>query len=88
MAQLDLAPTLAAFASRSATSKLPRFGKDSCPHARLVGDAQATEEQDADAACDEVVCQKPSWEKNGIRESRIMASSSQVNAAECFRPAR
>jgi hypothetical protein len=26
--------------------------------------------------------------RNGIRESRITASSSQVNAAECFRPAR
>src|SRR5437763_10059017 len=36
VAQLDLAPTLAAFASRSVISTPPRFAKDYSAHARLA----------------------------------------------------
>src|SRR5437762_2703475 len=60
-ARLDLAPTLGACASKSATSTLPRFAKD---HSVFAGPASGPQDYllpRDDAQCDDRVCQKPSF---------------------------
>ena len=51
-AQLDLAPILAAFASRSVISTPPGFAKDSSAHARLVISVETLQLRTSDAECD------------------------------------
>ena len=69
VAQLDLAPTPAAFASRSVISTPPRFARDYCAHARLVICVETPRLRTSDAEHDEGASRKPSL--HAIRESRI-----------------
>ena len=69
VAQLDLAPILAAFASRSVISTPPRFARNCSAHARLVIAVETLRLRTSDAEHDEAVCRKPSL--YAIRESRI-----------------
>ena len=72
MAQLDLVPTLAGFASRSVISRPPRFGRDYCAHARLAIFVGTHRLRTSDAEHDHGVSRKPSL--HAIRESRIASS--------------
>jgi len=72
VAQLDLAPILAAFASRSVISTPPRFARDCSAHARLVISAETLRLRTSDAEHDEGASRKPSL--HAIRESRIASS--------------
>ena len=72
VAQLDLAPTLAGFASRSVISRPPRFGRDYCAHARLAIFVGTLRVRTSDAEHDHGVFRKPSL--HAIRESRIASS--------------
>jgi hypothetical protein len=72
VAQLDLAPTLAAFASRSVISTPPRFVRDYSAHAKLATFVETPRLRTSDAEHDEGVSQKPSL--HAIRESRIASS--------------
>src|SRR5206468_10575933 len=72
VAQLDLAPSLAAFASRSAISTPPRFARDYSAHATLVISVETPRLRTSDAEHDEGVSRKPSL--HAIRESRIASS--------------
>ena len=72
VAQLDLAPTLAAFASRSVISTPPRFARDSSARARLAVFAETHRLRTSDAERDQGVSRKPSL--HAIRESRIASS--------------
>jgi len=71
-AQLDFAPTLAAFASRSVISTPPDFAKDYSAHATLVIFVETHRLQTADAERAQGVSRKPSI--HAIRESRIASS--------------
>ena len=73
VAQLDLAPTLAAFASRFVISTPPRFARDYSAHARLVISVETPRLRTSDAEHDQGVSRKPSL--HAIRESRIASSS-------------
>lgn len=73
VAQLDLAPTLAAFASRSVISTPPRFARDYSTHARLVISVETPRLRTSDAEHDQGVSRKPSL--HAIRESRIASSA-------------
>src|SRR5262249_37309158 len=68
-AQLDLAPTLAAFSLRSVISTPLRFAKDYCAHARLAIFVETPRLRTSDAEYDAGVFRKPSL--HAIRESRI-----------------
>ena len=72
MAQLDLVPTLAAFASRSVVSTPPRFARDYSAYARLVISVETPRLRTSDAEHDQGVSRKPSL--HAIRESRIASS--------------
>jgi hypothetical protein len=72
VAQLDLAPILAAFASRSVISKPPRFARGYFAHAKLVISVETPWLRTSDAEHDEGVSRKPSL--HAIRESRIASS--------------
>ncbi len=72
VAQLDLAPTLAVFASRSVISMPPRSVRDYSAHAKLVIFVETHRLRTADAERDQGVSQKPSL--RAIRESRIASS--------------
>ena len=72
MAQLDLAPTLAVFASRSVISTPPRFARDYSARARLVIFVETPRLRTSDAEHDQGVSRKPSL--HPIRESRIASS--------------
>ena len=72
VAQLDLAPTPAAFASRSVTSTPPRFARDHSASARLVIFVETHRLRTSDAEHDHGVSRKPSL--HAIRESRIASS--------------
>ena len=74
MAQLELAPTLAVFASRSVISKRLRFAKDFSAPATLVIFAGTHLPPTSDAERDQVASQKPF--EDSIRESRIASSPS------------
>src|SRR5436190_24332278 len=73
VAQIDLAPTLAVFVSRSAISKPPRFVRDHSARATLAVFLETHRLRTADAERDQGVSRKPSW--NAIRESRIASSA-------------
>src|SRR5438093_12875532 len=60
VAQLDLAPTLAAFASRSVISTPPRFERDYSAHATLAVFAETHRLRTSDAERDQGVSRKPS----------------------------
>ena len=77
VAQLDLAPILAAFASRSVISTPPRFARDYSAHARLVISVEAPRVRTSDAEHDEGVSRKPSL--HAIRESRMASSPRRQN---------
>ena len=72
VAQRDLAPTLAGFASRSVISRPPRFARDYCAHARLAIFVGTHRLRTSDAEHDHGVSRKPSL--HAIRESRIASS--------------
>ena len=72
VAQLDLAPTLAVFASRSVISTPPRFVRDYSAHARLAVFVETHRLRTSDAERDQGVSRKPSL--HAIRESRIASS--------------
>jgi hypothetical protein len=72
VAQLDLVPTLAEFASRSVISMPPRFARDYSAHARLVIFVETHRLRNSDAERDQGVSRKPSL--HAIRESRIASS--------------
>src|SRR6266550_5657067 len=72
VAQLDLAPTLAVFASRSVISTPPRFERDYSARATLAVFAETHRLRTSDAECDRGVSRKPSL--RAIRESRIASS--------------
>ena len=82
--QLDLAPTLAAFASRSVISTPPRFARDYSAHARLVIFVETHRLRTADAERDQGASRRPS--SHAIRESRI-ASSPQGKMIDSILPA-
>src|SRR6266480_2184176 len=69
VAQLDLAPTLAAFASRSVISTPPRFERDYSARATLAVFVGTHPLRTSDAEHDQGVYPKPSWA--AIREPRI-----------------
>jgi len=69
VAQIDLAPTLAVFASRSAISKPPRFVRDHSARATLAVIVETHWLRTSDAERDRGASRKPSWD--AIRESRI-----------------
>ena len=71
-AQLDPAPTLAVFASRSVISTPPRFARDYSAHATLVISVKTHRLRTSDAERDQGVSRKPSL--YAIRESRIASS--------------
>src|SRR3954470_4469908 len=71
-AQLDLAPTLAVFAWRSAISTPPRFARDYSARATLEVFLGTHRLRTSDVERDQGVSRKPSW--NTIRESRIASS--------------
>jgi hypothetical protein len=70
--QLDLAPTLAVFASKSVISMPLRFAKDCSAHARLVIFVEMSPVRTSDAERDQGVSRKPSL--HAIRDSRIASS--------------
>ena len=72
MAQLDLAPTLAVFASRSVISTPPRFARDFSAHGTLAVFVETHWLRTSDAERDAGVSRKPSCD--AIRESRIASS--------------
>ena len=72
MAQLDLAPILAAFAWRSVISTPPRFARDYSARATLAVFVERHRLRTADAERDQGVSRKPSLHL--IRESRIASS--------------
>ncbi len=72
VAQLDLAPILAGFVSRSVISTPPRFARDYSAHAKLVISVETPRLRTSDAEHDEEVSGKPSG--HAIRESRIASS--------------
>ena len=72
VAQLDLAPTLAVFASRSVISTPPRFARDYSAHARPVISVETPRLRTSDAQHDEGVSRRPS--PHAIRESGIASS--------------
>jgi hypothetical protein len=72
VAQLDLAPTLAVFASRSVTSTPPRFVRDYSAHATLAVFVETHRLRTSDAERDQGVSRKPAL--HAIRESRIGSS--------------
>ena len=72
VAQLDLAPILAAFASRSVISMPPRFARDYSVRATLAAFAETHLLRTSDAERDQRVSRKPSL--HAIRESRIASS--------------
>src|SRR2546430_8530980 len=78
VAQLDLAPTLAAFASKSVISTPLHFARDYSAHATLAVFAETHRLRTSDAERDQGVSRKPSL--HAIRESRI-ASSPRVQTA-------
>jgi len=84
VAQLDLAPTLAAFASRSVISTPPRFERDYSAHARLAVFVETPRLGTSDAERDQGASRKPSL--HAIRESRI-ASSRRAKMIDSFAPA-
>ena len=84
LAQLDLAPTLEAFASRSAISTPPRFARDYSARATLVIFVETHRLRTSDAERDQGVSRKPSL--HAIRESRI-ASSPRDKMIDSFAPA-
>ena len=57
--QLDLAPTLAVFASRSVISTPPRFARDHSARATLAVVVETHRLRTSDAAHDEEVCRRP-----------------------------
>jgi hypothetical protein len=61
VAQHDLAPILAAFASKSVILTPPRFGKDYSAHARLVISVETPRVRTSDAEHDQGVSRKPSF---------------------------
>src|SRR6266576_4202146 len=69
VAQLDLAPTLAVFASRFVISTPPRFARDYSARARLAVFVETHRVRTSDAARDRGVSRKPS--RDAIRDSRI-----------------
>lgn len=69
VARIDLAPTLAAFVSKSVILMPPRFGTDFSSHARLVAFVETHQVRTFDAERDHEVFRKPSL--HAIRESRI-----------------
>ena len=71
-AQLDLAPTLAVFASRFVISTPPRFARDYFADARFVISVETHRLRTSDAEHDEGASRKPSL--HAIRESRIASS--------------
>jgi hypothetical protein len=71
-AQLDLAPTLAAFASRFVISTPPRFARDYSARATLAVFLGTHRLRISDAERDQGVSRKPSL--HAIRESRIASS--------------
>ena len=71
-AQLDLVPTLAASASRSVISTLPRFARDYSARAKLVIFVETHRLRISDAERVQGVSRKPSL--HAIRESRIASS--------------
>jgi hypothetical protein len=72
VARLDLAPTLAVFASRSVISTPPRFERDYSARATLAVFAETHRLRTSDAERDQGVSRKPSL--HAIRESRIASS--------------
>src|SRR5262245_5104817 len=60
VAQLDPAPTLAAFVSRSATSKPPRFARDHSAAATLAVFVETHQVRTSDAECDQEVSRNSS----------------------------
>ena len=72
VAQLDLAPNLAAFASRSVISTPPRFARDYSADARIAVFVETHRLRTFDAEHDQGVSRKPSL--HAIRESRIASS--------------
>src|SRR5438046_1016497 len=72
VAQLDLAPTLAVFASRSVISAPPRFERDYSARATLAVFAETHWLRTSDAERDQGASRKPSL--HAIRESRIASS--------------
>jgi hypothetical protein len=70
--QLDLAPTLAAFVSRSVISKPPRFARDYSARVTLAVFVEAHLLPISDAECDPEASRKPS--SGAIRESRIASN--------------
>jgi hypothetical protein len=72
VAQLDLAPTLAGFASRSVISRPPRFVRDHSARATLAAFVETHRLRTSDAERAQGVSRKPSC--NAIRESRIASS--------------
>src|SRR6266480_5224240 len=72
VAQLDLAPTLAVFASRSVISAPPRFERDYSARATLAVFAETHRLRTSDAERDVGVSRKPSL--HAIRGSRIASS--------------
>ena len=78
-APLGLAPIPATFASRSATSTPPHFAKGHCLHATRAAGAETIAQPVADAACDEVVSQKPYPKRRALRESRIALADGEFN---------
>jgi hypothetical protein len=77
VAQPDLAPILAAFASRSVISTPPRFAKDYSAHAKLAISVETPLLRTSDAEHDEEVSRKPFL--HAIRESRIASSPAGQN---------
>ena len=73
-AQRALAPTLAGFVLKSATSARPHSARDSRAHATPAAGEEKIERAGADAACDEIVSRKPLPKEDAIRDSRIASS--------------
>jgi hypothetical protein len=71
VAQLELAPILAAFVSRPVISKPPRFGKGYSGRAKLAVFVEAHRPPTSDAERDWLVCQKPFFD--AIGKSRIVS---------------
>src|SRR5438874_13171103 len=73
VAQLDLAPTLAVFASRSVISTPPRFARDYSARARLAVFVETHRVRTSDAARDRGVSRKPSSDatRDSSKASRL-----------------
>jgi len=70
--QIELVPILAAFVSKSAISKPPRFAINLSSRATLGVAVETNPRPTSDAECDWEAFQKPSLD--AIRESRIVSS--------------